>query len=84
MLVLCFILLQRKYLSLSSASGQGCSVTTYGLSIASLKKTLRQAVNDLADNLDEETREVRGQVIGILLLNGVTFLGNSHGECQSV
>ena len=52
---------KRKYLSLNANAGQprsGEAVTTYSQeTIAGLKKKLRQAVNDLADNLDEETKE---------------------------
>ena len=51
---------KRKYLSLTGNTGQarsGEAVTTYSQeTIASLKRKLRQAVNDLADNLDEETK----------------------------
>jgi len=47
---------KRKYLSLASTE-QACAVTNYQDTIPSLKKKLRQAVNDLADNLDEETRQ---------------------------
>ena len=52
---------KRKYLSLTANTGQpspGEAVTTYSQeTIPSLKRKLRQAVNDLADNLDEETKE---------------------------
>ena len=38
----------------------GNNVTEYGeLSIGTLKKELKLAVNNLADNLDIETRQVR-------------------------
>ena len=37
----------------------GCAVTTYqDKTIKELKKELRQAVNDLADNLDHDTKQV--------------------------
>ena len=37
----------------------GNNVTSYGeVSIGSLKKQLRKAVNDLAEELDEETKQV--------------------------
>jgi len=52
---------KRKYLSLTANTGQprsGEAVTTYSQeTIAGLKRKLRQAVNDLADSLDEETKE---------------------------
>ena len=58
----------QRFLSLSSISGSGVeddgekpgnSVTTYGeVTIGALKKQLRKAINDLAEELDEETKEV--------------------------
>ena len=55
---------KRSYLTLASSpsSGEaapGCAVTFYqDKTIRELKKQLRQAVNDLADNLDAETKQV--------------------------
>jgi len=66
---------KRKFLSLSSSTGQACSVTTYPQSIASLKKRLRQAVNELADNLDGETRQVSRRKVSIKSFS--FFAGNS-------
>jgi len=60
------VLRATRLLTLSSISGSGGddiekpgnSVTTYGdITIGSLKKQLRKAINDLADELDEETKE---------------------------
>lgn len=68
------ILRAKRFLSLSSIAGSGGdndtekprnSVTTYGdVTIGSLKKQLRKAINDLAEELDEETKEA-------ILLEGV-------------
>jgi len=60
------VLRATRFLSMSSISGSGGeegdkpgnSVTTYGdVTIGSLKKQLRKAINDLADELDVETKE---------------------------
>lgn len=58
------VLRATRFLSMSSISGSGAedkpgnSVTTYGdVTIGSLKKQLRKAINDLADELDVETKE---------------------------
>lgn len=61
------VLRATRFLSMSSISGSGGdedgdkpgnSVTTYGdITIGSLKKQLRKAINDLADELDVETKE---------------------------
>ena len=50
--------LYQRLVSLSSCDG--CAVMTYGdhQAIGPLKKKLRETVNKLADNLDQETREV--------------------------
>ena len=57
-------------LTLSSIAGvggeerPGNSVTTYNdnTSIGSLKKQLRKAINDLADELDEEIKKVENNI----------------------
>ena len=57
-------------LTLSSIAGvggeerPGNSVTTYNdnTSIGSLKKQLRKAINDLADELDEEIKKVEDNI----------------------
>ena len=48
------------FLSKSNATKiSGCAVTSYqDKTIKELKKQLRQAVNDLADNLDNDTKQV--------------------------
>ena len=59
-----YLFLQRKYLTLSGNKNDetqpGCAVTSYpNKTIKQLKTQLRQAVNDLADNLDEELKQVK-------------------------
>lgn len=50
------ILMAKRVVSLTSC--EGCAVTTYdGQAIGPLKKKLREAINMLADNLDEDTRK---------------------------
>lgn len=63
LLIINSLLLQRKYLSLSGNKNDetppGCAVTSYpNKTIKQLKTQLRQAVNDLADNLDAELKQV--------------------------
>ena len=62
----------------------GNSVTTYGdITIGSLKKQLRKAINDLADELDVETKEVP-RIDCIDTLPTFLFAGNTCGECSCV
>ena len=50
----------------SLTSGEGCAVTTYGdQAIGPMKKQLKEAINTLADQLDEDTIKV-GTGTGIL------------------
>ncbi len=43
----------------SLTGSEGCAVTTYGdQAIGPLKKRLKEAINSLAESLDEETRRV--------------------------
>jgi len=71
---------KRKYLSLSGSQGPeeavpGCAVTTYqDQTIGQLKKQLRQAVNDLADNLDDETKQaILTESVKVFELNNVVI-----------
>ena len=81
-------------LTLSSIAGvggeerPGNSVTTYNddVTIGSLKKQLRKAINDLADELDEEIKEVdyTTQEQVQLSCNYDMFEGNTSGECVCI
>lgn len=70
---------KRKYLSLSGskadATQPGCAVTSYqDKTIRQLKNQLRQAVNDLADNLDEELRQaILKESVKVFELNNVVI-----------
>jgi len=66
---------KRSFLSFSEDSSQGCAVTSYtNKTIKELKKQLRQAVNDLADNLDEETKQaILVESVRVFELNNVVI-----------
>jgi len=83
------VLRAKRFLSLSSISGlggdddtekPGNSVTTYGdITIGSLKKQLRKAINDLAEELDEETKEaILAEGVKVFELNNV-IIGSVKG-----
>ena len=52
--------------------------------IGQLKKQLRQAVNDLADNLDNDTKQVCESLLRINVNVNCLLLGNLDRERQSV
>merc|ERR1719450_1794952 len=71
---------KRSYLSMANtpSSGEaapGCAVTFYQeKTIKELKKQLRQAVNDLADNLDAETKQaILTESVKVFELNNVVI-----------
>lgn len=83
------VLRATRFLSMSSISGAGGdddgdkpgnSVTTYGdVTIGSLKKQLRKAINDLAEELDEETKEaILVEGVKVFELNNV-IIGSVKG-----
>merc|ERR1719445_387173 len=71
---------KRSYLSMANtpSSGEaapGCAVTFYQeKTIKELKKQLRQAVNDLADNLDAETKQaILTESVKVFELNNIVI-----------
>jgi len=82
------ILRAKRFVSLSSISGSGGdasgkpgnSVTSYGdVTIGSLKKQLRKAINDLAEELDVETKEaILVESVKVFELNNV-IIGSVKG-----
>jgi len=70
---------KRKYLTLSGNKNDdppaGCAVTSYqNKTIKQLKTQLRQAVNDLADNLDQELKqEILKESVKVFELNNVVI-----------
>jgi len=83
------VLRAKRFLSLSSISGSGVeddgekpgnSVTTYGeVTIGALKKQLRKAINDLAEELDEETKEaILKEGVKVFKMNNV-IIGSVKG-----
>jgi len=72
------VLRAKKFVSLSSVDKSdlaGNSVTSYGeLSIGTLKKDLKAAINSLADNLDQETRQaILEEGINVFKLNNTVI-----------
>jgi len=84
------VLKAKRMLSLSSIAGSkeedeggekpGYSVTSYGdIAIGSLKKQLKRAMNELAENLDEETQEkILVESVKVFELNNV-IIGSVKG-----
>jgi len=83
------VLRAKRFLSLSSISGSGGevdgekpgnSVTTYGdVTIGALKKQLRKAINDLAEELDEETKQnILDEGVQVFKMNNV-IIGSVKG-----
>ena len=84
------VLKAKRMLSLSSIAGSkeedeggekpGYSVTSYGdIPIGSLKRQLKKAMNELAENLDEETREkILVESVRVFELNNV-IIGSVKG-----
>lgn len=81
------VLKAKRFLSLSSIAGSrdeedrpGYNVTSYGeVTIGSLKKQLKAAMNDLAEELDEETREaILREGVRVFELNNV-IIGSVKG-----
>lgn len=83
------VLKAQRFLSLSSIAGfkddededrPGYSVTNYGdVAIGVLKKNLKKAINDLAEELDEETREaILQEGVKVFKLNN-TIIGSVKG-----
>jgi len=70
---------KRKYLTLSGNKNDdppaGCAVTSYqNKTIKQLKNQLRQAVNDLADNLDQELKQkILKESVKVFELNNVVI-----------
>lgn len=77
------VLRAKKFVSLSSVDKSevaGNSVTSYGeLSIGTLKKELKMAINTLADNLDQETRQaILEEGVNVFKLNN-TIIASVKG-----
>jgi len=77
------VLRAKRFMSLSSvdkSSLPGNNVTSYGeLSIGPLKKQLKEAINSLADNLDQETRQaILEEGINVFKLNN-TIIASVQG-----